>query len=255
MKKIERTSGLRGVFLPLHGARTPGPAIIIAPTIAGIDDYILRVAHRLNEAGYAVFMIDYYKEGCVPDLGTMPKILEAVAALSDTEVICHVQAAMELLLERADIDGDRIATLGFCVGGTFSFLSGCQVEGLAASTVYYGMLNYPATTSRKPLSPISAAGDLKVPMIGHFGELDRFVPVSDVTALRTALAASERTFEIFVYPGAPHAFDEDFRAPYRPVAAREAWIRTICFLDWHIGIPRTSIDDERHIDSDVLSRQ
>jgi dienelactone hydrolase len=129
------------------------------------------VAYRLNEVGYAVVLIDY-KEGRVPDLGTMPRILEAVAALSDTEVSCSVRSAIELLLERADIDGDRIATLGFCIGGTFSFLAGCQVEGLAASAVYYGTLSYPATTDRKPLSPISAAGDLKVPLIGHFGELD-----------------------------------------------------------------------------------
>jgi dienelactone hydrolase len=86
MEKIERAPGLRGLFLPLRGARTPGPAVIITPTIAGIDDYILRVAYRLNEVGYAVVLIDYYKEGRVPDLGTMPKILEAVAALSDTEV-------------------------------------------------------------------------------------------------------------------------------------------------------------------------
>jgi carboxymethylenebutenolidase len=143
----------------------------------------------------------------------MPKILEAVAALSDTEVGCHMRSAMELLLERADIDGGRVATLGFCIGGTFSILARCQLEGLAASAVYYRTLNYPAMTSRKPLSPISAAGDLKVPLIGHFGELDRFVPLADVTALRTALAESGKSFEIFVYPGAPHAFDEDFRAP------------------------------------------
>jgi len=235
MEKIERAPGLRGLFLPLRGARAPGPAVIITPTIAGIDDYILRVAYRLNEVGYAVVLIDYYKEGHVPDLGTMPKILEAVAALSDTEVSCSVRSAMELLLERADIDGDRIATLGFCIGGTFSFLAGCQVEGFAASAVYYGTLNYPATTDRKPLSPISAAGDLKVPLIGHFGELDRFVPVADVASLQTALATAGKSFEIFVYPGAPHAFDEDFRAPYRPAAAKEAWGRTLTFLDWHIG--------------------
>jgi dienelactone hydrolase len=125
MEKIELGSGFRGLFLPLYGARTPGPAVIIAPTIAGIDDYILRVAHRLNEVGYAVLLIDHYKEGRIPELGTMPKILEAVAALSDTEVGCHMRSAMELLLERADIDGGRVATPGFCIGGTFSFLAGC----------------------------------------------------------------------------------------------------------------------------------
>jgi dienelactone hydrolase len=90
MEKIELAPGLRGLFLPLRGARAPGPAVIITPTIAGIDDYILRVAYRLNEVGYAVVLIDYYKEGHVRDLGTMPRILEAVAALSDTEVSCSI---------------------------------------------------------------------------------------------------------------------------------------------------------------------
>ena len=59
MEKIERAPGLRGPFLPVRGARAPGPAVIITPI------------------------------------------------------------GMELLLERANIDGCRIVTLGFCVGGTF----------------------------------------------------------------------------------------------------------------------------------------
>jgi dienelactone hydrolase len=114
-----------------------------------------------------------------------------------------VRSAIELLLERADIDGDRIATLGFCIGGTFSFLAGCQVEGIVASAVYYGTLNYPATTDRKPLSPISAAGDLKVPLIGHFGELDRSCPLQTSHPCRRhspQLASHLRYSSILVRP-------------------------------------------------------
>jgi dienelactone hydrolase len=123
--KDRTRSRIEGAVSPASRSPSSRAAVIITPTIAGIDDYIQRVAYRLNEVGYAVVLIDYYKEGRAPDLGTMPNILEAVAALSDTKVSCSVRSAKELLLERADIDGDRIATLGFVSAGPFQkFRSG-----------------------------------------------------------------------------------------------------------------------------------
>jgi len=95
-------------------------------------------------------------------------------------------------------------------------------------------LRYPQVSALKPVAPLEQAASLRVPMIAHYGNADRFVPPSDVDALEVALDASGRTFELFRYAGAPHAFDEDFRPAYRPVASREAWARTQAFLDWYV---------------------
>jgi carboxymethylenebutenolidase len=91
------------------------------------------------------------------------------------------------------------------------------------------------TSARKPASPLDRIADLRAPAISHYGTADRFVPQDDVAEFERALAEADKSYELFAYRGAPHSFDEDHRPRYRPVAAREAWQRTLTFLDWYIG--------------------
>ncbi len=54
--------------------------------------------------------------------------------------------------------------------------------------------------------------------------------------LRAALAKYRKTYEIYGYPGAPHAFFNDTRAgSYRPGAAADAWAKTLAFFRKHMS--------------------
>jgi dienelactone hydrolase len=55
-------------------------------------------------------------------------------------------------------------------------------------------------------------------------------PVSQVDTLKGALQAAGKTFEIKVYPGAPHGFHADYRASYRQDAAEDAWNQMIAWF-------------------------
>lgn len=228
--------GMETLFCPVAGANFRSPAIILLPSIHGINDYIRRRISDLNANGYAVLPIDYFALlGRKPDLSTQAKLNAAIDSLSDVAVLDGVRAAKQFLQDNPRVDGTRIATFGFCIGGTFALLSACDVTGIAAVVNYYGTIQYSKTSERKPASPLDRISDLCAPLISHYGTADRFVPQDDVAKFDRALAAADKSYELFTYPGAPHSFDEDHRPRYRPVAAREAWQRTLTFLDWYIG--------------------
>ena len=43
--------------------------------------------------------------------------------------------------------------------------------------------------------------------------------------MKAALAATSKTAEFKIYPGAPHGFHADYRASYRKEAAEDAWAK------------------------------
>lgn len=222
------------VFRPVG----PGPfsAILLLPAIAGVNDYVLRTAARLADRGYLTVVVDYFaREGKAPDVSTPEKIGAAVAALDDRAVLADIGAALAALRADATVSDGQIATFGFCIGGMYAFLAGCEHAGLAAVVDYYGSIAYAATGPAKPVSPLDRAGDLTAPILAHFGDFDRLISISEIDAFGAALRAGQKHHEICVYRGAPHAFDEDFRPQvFRPVTARAAWRSSLAFLDWHL---------------------
>jgi dienelactone hydrolase len=220
------------------GPQAPrSPAILLLSAIAGVNDYMTDMARRLALRGYRVLLLDYFgREGRPPDVSTPEAIGRAVAALSDTRVLADIRVLLEYLRAQAGVDASRIGTLGFCIGGTYSLLATCENPGLAAAVVYYGAIRYPAITSCKPSSPLERVAALQAPLLAHFGNCDRLIPATDVAAFEEALQRHAKAYELCVYRGAPHAFDEHFRpAVYRPVASSLAWERSMVFLDWHLS--------------------
>ena len=205
--------------------------LVLLPAIAGINDYIRGVHHRLDTDGWATEMVDYFAGSAAPDLSTPQKILAAVEQLDDVKVLKQTQAAVRHLQERG---AESVGVIGYCVGGTYAMLSAGTVEGVKAVANYYGGIRYVKLSSGKPVAPLDKAAAMSIPMIAHYGTSDRFVPPADVDALQTVLDDAGGTYELFRYAGAPHAFDESFRTSYRPVASREAWSRTMSFLDWYV---------------------
>src|SRR5207253_748384 len=92
-----------------------------------------------------------------------------------------------------------------------------------------GIVNRRDGLKLEPLLP--EADKLKVPVLMLFGEKDASIPPSDVEAIRNRLGMQARAHEVIVYPGAEHGFNCDERASFHPDASKDAWERTIKWLD------------------------
>ncbi|HWK62671.1 MAG TPA: dienelactone hydrolase family protein [Eoetvoesiella sp.] len=215
------------------GSDAPSPAVVILPAVAGLNPYCAAVADALAEQGYASLAIDYYaRRGGAPDLDSRAKAIAAVASLSDTEILADIEDGARYLASQPYVDESRLAVLGFCVGGTYALLAASSMDMFRCAITFYGPPKYNELNANKPLSPMDAIANLKCPLLGHYGEADTLIPKQHVEDLRTRLEA--KPAEIYTYPGAGHAFHEDFRPEaYRPIAAQEAWQRSLRYLHWY----------------------
>lgn len=224
---------LTGGSLSLPESAGPSPAILLLPAIAGLNSYISRTADELAAQGFVCLALDYYaREGGAPDLSDRAKIMAAYSSLSDSRTLGDIRAAVAYLKAQPFVDTDRLAVLGFCIGGTYSILSGVNVSAFKCAISFYGSLKYGEITEAKPVSPLDVVQKLSCPLLGHYGEADPLIPLEHVLELRNKL--QNYPAEIYTYPGAGHAFHEDFRKEvYRPAAAQEAWQRTLTYLRWY----------------------
>ena len=111
------------------------------------------------------------------------------------------------------------AIMGFCMGGTISFLAACRLPGLSAAVCYYGG-GIARFADEKP----------KCPTQMHFGEKDAHIPMSAVDDIRK----KRPDCEVHVYQGADHGFHCDERGSYHAESAKIAWGRAMAFLEKHM---------------------
>jgi carboxymethylenebutenolidase len=134
-------------------------------------------------------------------------------------------------LKGLGFEGRRVAIIGFCMGGTISFVAGCFWE-LGAAISFYGAGIAQSRFGFPPLFDI--ASTLKTPWLGLFGDQDTSIPINEVDGLRDAVAKASPDSEVVRYPDANHGFHCDARSSYHEASATDGWKRTLAWLDQHL---------------------
>ncbi|MBI2646877.1 dienelactone hydrolase family protein [Candidatus Woesearchaeota archaeon] len=115
---------------------------------------------------------------------------------------------------------NKIASIGWCFGGQISLQLSLN-EKLATTVIYYGNLE----TDANKLSVI------KGHVLGIFGSLDTGIPVETVKKFEAALNQLGIENEIHIYEGVGHAFANPSGMNYAPEQTKDAWEKTLVFLD------------------------
>jgi carboxymethylenebutenolidase len=196
----------------------PRGAVVVIQEIFGINAYMRAVTDGFAAAGYTAIapsLFDRVRRGI--QLG-----------YSDAERQEGAGYAKQLLPENTMKDvaaavavvrnSGRVGTVGYCFGGTLSYLAACQLP-VACAVVYYGRAaNYLDQTPR-------------CPVLYHFGSDDQSIPMSDVEKIR---AAARPDAVVYTYEGAGHGFSCEQRSSYNAEAAALAGTRTMEFLDRYL---------------------
>jgi len=192
--------------------------VVVVQEIFGVNDHIRRVADGYAADGYRVIapaLFDRVRPGI--ELGyTDADIAEGRkirGQLSFEQALADVEAARKAL-------GDgNIGIVGYCWGGTVTWLAATRIVGFAAAASYYGG-GIGQFAAEHPRCPTQC----------HFGEKDHAIPLTEVAAVRDANPA----VEVYTYP-AGHGFNCDQRASFDAAAAKLARERTLAFFRKHIG--------------------
>jgi len=136
-----------------------------------------------------------------------------------------VAAAVTALGAHPESTG-KVGTVGFCWGGAMVNQVAWRAPGLAAGVAYYG--------GQPPADKVPA---IKAALMLHYAGQDERINAG-IEAYRKALTDNGKTFEIFVYDGVQHAFNNDTGgARYNKEAATLAWSRTMAHFAKHLGAP------------------
>ncbi|MGB7257404.1 MAG: dienelactone hydrolase family protein [Pseudolabrys sp.] len=198
---------------------TPKGGLVVIQEIFGVNHHIRAVCDRLAALGYAAvapavfdrFVRDF-ESGYTPD--EIAHARSYLGNLNWDNMVADMAAAA------ADLKGvGPVGAIGFCMGGTASFLAACRVPGMSAAVSFYGGM-IAKFADEKP----------KCPMQMHFGEKDQGIPLTTVEEIKKKRPDAE----VYIYPGAAHGFYCDERASYNKAAADLAWSRTTEFLAKHM---------------------
>jgi len=201
------------------------PVVLVVQEIFGVHEHIRDICRRLAKLGYLAVAPELYaRQGDVSKMTDIPTILkDVVAKVSDAQVMSDLDATAAWAAINNG-DGARLGITGFCWGGRIVWLYAAHSPDLKAAVAWYGRLGGDADELH-PQQPLDLVKSLKAPVLGLYGGEDQGIPMKTIEAMRNELKAAKNPSEIVVYPGAPHAFNADYRPSYRAGPAQDGWKR------------------------------
>lgn len=198
-----------------------GPAVIVVHEWWGLNGQIREVARRFAQQGYIAIVPDLYHGRVASD---PERAHELMRGMIDEVALADLDATASWLRAQPRIGKHKIGIVGFCMGGRIAELFAMHSAEPAAVVMFYGPPEIDPTRLVK----------LRAPLQGHFGGEDQGIPLQRVEMLRAGLMEARKPVEIHVYAGAGHAFMNDARPSFHPDAARQAWARTLAFLQKYL---------------------
>ncbi|MCG7393997.1 dienelactone hydrolase family protein [Microvirga sp. ACRRW] len=217
MVDIPGAQGLKGYLVKPKDASGKLPTVIVIHENRGLNPHIKDVTRRMATEGFIALGLDY-----LSPMGGTPadeeKGREMIGQLKQPDVIAYGKAAVAYLKGRPDSNG-KVGAIGFCWGGGAVNNLAVNEPNLNAGVAYYG-----GQPKAEDVPKINAA------MMLHYGGLDERINAG-IPAYEAALKQAGKTYEIYVYEGANHAFNNDTNAArYDKATADLAWGRTVGFL-------------------------
>ncbi len=194
------------------------PSVIVIHENRGLQPHIKDVNTRMAKEGFLSLAPD-----ALSPLGGTPENDETEAGnkmrqLDSEETVKNFTAAVKYLKTHPNSNG-KVGCTGFCWGGAMTNRVAVLCPDLDAAVPYYG-----SQPSAEDVAKI------KAPILAHYGGTDERINAG-IPPFEVALKKANIDYQIYIYEGAAHAFNNDSRPDrYHEEAAKLAWKRTVAFF-------------------------
>ncbi len=197
------------------------PGVIVIHENRGLTPHIRDVNNRMAQEGFVALAPD-----ALSPLGGTPedqdKGRELIGQLDREETIKNFVAAVKYLETHPRSTG-KVGCTGFCWGGAMTNQVAVNSPDLDAAVPYYG-----STPASEDVPRIKAK------MMAHYASDDERINAG-IPAFEEALKKAGIDYQIFIYEGTQHAFNNDTGPRYNKEAAELAWDRTTTFFREKLG--------------------
>lgn len=226
----EGSGKLKGYLARPAAGKRKLPAVLVVHENRGLTPHIEDVTRRMALEGFLAFAPDSLTAlGGYP--GDEEKARKLLGKLGHANIHEVFVAAAGYLKKHPESTG-KVGVVGFCSGGMIAHLLAIRIPDLAGAVLWDPHL----TAFPKPVAPpnLLASSDgvakIKSPLLIHHAEGNE-----GAAAYEEALKAAKVKYEMHMYPGTRHGFNNDTTPDYDKAAAALAWQRTIAFFKKNLG--------------------
>jgi dienelactone hydrolase len=188
---------LEGTLVYDDAIKKPRPAVIVFPEWWGLTDYPKHRAEQLAQLGYVAFAADMYGNAKFTDSADEAQQLMKNIEDNTDLMRARAQAALDVVAKDPHVDPNKIAAVGYCMGGTVA------LELARGGAPLVGVVGFHAGLATK--NPDDAK-NIKAKILVCTGGDDAFVPPAQVNAFEDEMRAAHVDWQMNVYSGAHHAF-------------------------------------------------
>jgi carboxymethylenebutenolidase len=215
------TGKMRGYLARPANATGKLPAILVIHENRGLNPHIEDITRRLALDNFMAFAPD-----ALTPLGGYPgdedKAREVFPKLDQAKTREDFVNGARYLKNRPDSTG-KLGAVGFCYGGGIvNMLASRLGADLAAGVPFYGNQ-----------VPAEQAATIKAPLLLQYAATDERINAG-IPAYEAALKANNVPYQVYIYEGTQHGFNNDTTPRYDANAAKLAWSRTVEFFNKHL---------------------
>ncbi len=213
---------MKAVLAKPKGKKNLGAVLVIHEN-RGLNPHIIDVTKRVAAAGFIALGVD-----ALSPLGGTPadedKGREMIGKLDPEKNLQNYLKGLEYLRTIAGGNG-KVGCVGFCWGGGMANILAVNDPKLQAAVSYYGSQPNTADVSK-----------IKAKIMCHYGGLDERINAG-IPAYEQALKENKKEYQIFIYEGVNHAFNNNTSPTrYNETAAKLAWERTMDLLKKELAV-------------------
>jgi carboxymethylenebutenolidase len=205
--------------------------------LPGWDELYREFTRKFAHHGYLAISPNLYSRdghGTPEDVAAK---VRAAGGVPDAQMVGDVEGSLHLLKSMPYCTG-KVGVMGTCSGGRHTVIAASKIDGFSAAADLWGgrvVMGQEALNAKTPVAPINMTPDLKVPLLGLFGQDDQAPTPAEVAQHEAALKAAGKEYEFHMYPGAGHGFFYYDRAAYRQEQAVDGWNKLFSFFSKHLG--------------------
>jgi carboxymethylenebutenolidase len=193
--------------------------LVVLQEIFGVNHHIRVMADSYAAAGYKVIApapFDRVEKNV--ELGYGPD--DRKRGVDIRGQITDEQALADILAAAKALNVKKVGVVGYCWGGTLSWLAATKSNVFSAASCWYGG-GIAANKDAKPNCPVQM----------HFGETDGSISLAAIDEIK----AAQPQVEVYVYAGAGHGFGCADRDSFNKEAYDLAQQRTLAFFAKHLA--------------------
>ncbi|MEJ5964169.1 dienelactone hydrolase family protein [Pedobacter immunditicola] len=204
---------MKGLLAKPKNGKNLGSVLVIHEN-RGLNPHTMDVTKQVAAAGFLALGVDALSvTGGTP--ADEDKAREEIGKLNPADNLQNFLLGLDYLRKHKDGNG-KVGCVGFCWGGRMANLLAVNDPKLQAAVAYYGSA-----------AEVAEVPKIKASLLLHYAGLDERINAG-IPAYESALKQHKIDYQLFIYEGVNHAFNNNTSPTrYNEAAAKLAWGRTI----------------------------